>query len=57
LNKSKNRVKEMAGEERLPMNKIICGDALKVLKKFPPESIDMVMTSPPYSSRRGMGPA
>jgi len=33
----------------LPVNKILCGDALKVLKTFPSESIDMVMTSPPYS--------
>jgi len=38
-----------------PVNKIICGDALKVLKKLPPELIDMVMTSPPYGFGRGMG--
>ena len=29
-------------------NKIICGDALGVLKEIPDESIDMVITSPPY---------
>jgi hypothetical protein len=33
----------------LPVNKITCGDALRVLKTFPSASIDMVMTSPPYS--------
>jgi site-specific DNA-methyltransferase (adenine-specific) len=32
----------------LPLNKIICGDALTVLKKFPSESIDCCVTSPPY---------
>lgn len=30
-------------------NKIICGDALKVLKTLPDESIDCVVTSPPYN--------
>jgi len=30
------------------INTVICGDALSVLKTFPPESVDMVITSPPY---------
>ena len=30
------------------INKIICGDALEELKKLSDESIDMVITSPPY---------
>ena len=34
------------------VNTIICGDALEVLKTFPNESIDMVMTSPPYWALR-----
>jgi DNA modification methylase len=29
-------------------NKIICGDALEVLKKIPDESVDCIITSPPY---------
>lgn len=29
-------------------NKIIWGDALKTLKRFPSNSIDMIITSPPY---------
>ena len=33
----------------LPVNKIIHGDALSTLKKFPSNSIDCVITSPPYS--------
>jgi len=33
---------------KLPTNQIIQGDALEVLKKLPNNSIDFVMTSPPY---------
>lgn len=35
--------------------KIICGDALKILKTFPDESIDCVVTSPPYFHLRDFG--
>ena len=38
-------------------NKIICGDALQVLKEMPDESIDCVMTSPPYWALRDYGTA
>lgn len=34
------------------LNKIICGDAERVLKKIPSESIDLVVTSPPYDDIR-----
>lgn len=37
------------------MNRIIQGDALEVLKKLPDESINMVMTSPPYWALRDYG--
>lgn len=37
------------------INKIICGDALKILKKLPDESIDCVVTSPPYWALRDYG--
>lgn len=33
-------------------NKIICGDTLTILKKLPDESIDCVVTSPPYWALR-----
>ncbi len=33
-------------------NTILCGDALKILKEIPDESIDMVITSPPYFQLR-----
>lgn len=37
------------------LNKIICGDALATLKKFPAETIDCVVTSPPYWALRDYG--
>ena len=33
----------------LPINQIICGDCIEVIKTFPDESIDLVVTSPPYN--------
>lgn len=39
----------------LPLNRFIRGDALRVLKRFPAESIDCVVTSPPYWSLRDYG--
>jgi len=30
------------------INKIICGDCLKIMKKMPDESIDLILTDPPY---------
>lgn len=32
-------------------NKVICGNALTVLKQFPDNSVDMGITSPPYNKR------
>jgi site-specific DNA-methyltransferase (adenine-specific) len=37
------------------VNRILCGDALSILKKLPAESIDCVVTSPPYWSLRDYG--
>ncbi len=36
----------------LPLNQIICGDAVEVMKNFPSNSVDIVVTSPPYDSVR-----
>ena len=43
---------EPARLKKVPLDKIICGDAVKELKKFPDNSIDIVVTSPPYDSTR-----
>jgi site-specific DNA-methyltransferase (adenine-specific) len=40
------------GYKKLPLNKIICGDAAEELKKFPDNSVDLVVTSPPYDGIR-----
>lgn len=37
------------------VNKIVCGDALEILKRMPPEFVDMAMTSPPYWGLRNYG--
>lgn len=44
--------KEIKKSNTLPLNKIICGDAVRELKKFPDNSIDLVVTSPPYDKIR-----
>ncbi|MBW2561426.1 MAG: hypothetical protein JRE40_11310, partial [Deltaproteobacteria bacterium] len=36
----------------LPVNQIVHGKALEALRKFPDESIDCVITSPPYWGKR-----
>ncbi len=37
------------------LNKIVCGDAIKVMKGIPAKSIDLVVTSPPYNLRNSTG--
>jgi DNA modification methylase len=39
----------------MEVNKFYKGDSLKVLKTFPDESVDMVITSPPYWALRDYG--
>lgn len=42
----------MTTEQVLPINRIIHGDALHVLKTLPSESLDTIFTSPPYMALR-----
>jgi len=39
----------------LPLNQILLGDCMEVLKSFPKRSINLVVTSPPYDVRFGAG--
>lgn len=39
-------------KNKLPINSIIFGDCGNVLKKFPENSVDLIVTSPPYADRR-----
>ena len=41
--------------KKLPVNSILCGDVLGVMKDLPDESIDCVITSPPYWQLRDYG--
>lgn len=37
------------------LNQFLCGDAVSILRRFPDESIDCVVTSPPYWALRDYG--
>jgi site-specific DNA-methyltransferase (adenine-specific) len=37
------------------INKLVCGDILKVIKDIPDQSIDLVVTSPPYNLKNSTG--
>ena len=37
------------------LNKILCGDCLKVMREMPSHSIDLIVTSPPYNIRNTSG--
>ena len=43
---------DILGEYR---NKFICGDSLNIMKSMPSNSIDLVVTSPPYNLRNSSG--
>src|ERR1700720_55255 len=37
------------------LNKIICADAIETMKRLPDQSIDLVVTSPPYNLKNSTG--
>ena len=38
--------------KELPINQIICGDCVEVMRRWPDECIDLTVTSPPYDNLR-----
>ncbi|MGC8567572.1 MAG: DNA methyltransferase [Caldisphaera sp.] len=36
----------------IPIDKLICGDSTSILKQFPDNSINLIITSPPYFRQR-----
>jgi modification methylase len=53
---SKTRaIKNQVGPLEPFLNKIICGDVVEVMKKIPDNSIDIVITSPPYNLKNSTG--
>lgn len=39
----------------MKINKIICGDCIKIMETFPNNSIDLIITDPPYGDNVGYG--
>lgn len=39
----------------LPINQIVMGDCLEIIKTFPNDSVDLVLTDPPYGDGVGYG--
>lgn len=37
------------------LNQIVCGDSLEVMKQMPSESVDVILTSPPYNLKNSTG--
>ena len=37
------------------LNKVICGDCLEVMRQMPDESVDLIITSPPYNLKNSTG--
>ena len=37
------------------LNRIICGDSIEIMRQMPPESIDLIITSPPYNLKNSTG--
>ncbi len=44
--------KQITTYKELPLNKILHGDAVEILKSIPSNSVDLVVTSPPYDEIR-----
>ena len=45
----------MSVQEKLPLNQVVCGDSLEVMRRWPSDSVDLIWTSPPYDNRRSYG--
>ena len=41
--------------EKRFLNKIICGDVVSIMKDIPDESVDLIVTSPPYNLKNSTG--
>ncbi|WP_448519050.1 hypothetical protein [Rhodoflexus sp.] len=41
--------------ENFPVNTIIQGDCIDVMKKLPDNSVDLIITSPPYNLKNSTG--
>lgn len=46
---------EIKQYKKLPLNEIICGDAIEEMKKIPTDSIDMTFADPPFNLNKKYG--
>jgi modification methylase len=50
------RIEEERKQKLTPfLDQIICGDSLEIMKKIPDNSVDVIVTSPPYNLRNSTG--
>jgi len=49
------KYEETEKHKKLPLNKIICGDAIKGLKELPDNSADVIIVDPPYNIGKDFG--
>ena len=42
-------------QDSLPLNQVLCGDNLALIRNLPDSSIQLVITSPPYFQQRDYG--
>ncbi len=40
---------------KIPINSVVCGDSLELLRSVPGESIDLILTDPPYALGKNFG--
>lgn len=52
---AKKSTKKTPSFEQEYINKIICGNSIDIMKKMPSNSIDLVVTSPPYNLKNSTG--
>ena len=55
LKEKKESKRTVKIRKKLPVNKIICGNALEELKKLPDESCDVIIADPPYNIGKDFG--
>ncbi len=58
MTKNAVQLKEKVGtngriiEDSIELDTVICGDSLEVLRRMPDESVNLIITSPPYADQR-----
>lgn len=50
---TKNRTEPLEKLKKVPLDEIICGDAIENLRRLPDQSIDLVIADPPYNLSKG----